>query len=139
MPAHQMRLRETATAHLERRVPVNLIIDHAVLLLKTPKLRCMLLMHTFRDMTSEFIPSMLTLRRLSSAPCSKQSTYRQFAVEDKRGLGAFAKLRKATLSFGFLSLTLRLLMSYIYMEHLFLMFLDHTQRRSTVGRTPLDE
>jgi len=37
------------------------------------------------------------------------------------------------------SLTLRLLMSYIYMEHLFLMFLDHTQRLSTVGRTPLDE
>jgi len=37
------------------------------------------------------------------------------------------------------SLTLRLLMSYICMEHLFLMFLDHTQRRSTVGRTPLDE
>ena len=37
------------------------------------------------------------------------------------------------------SLTLRLLMSYIYMEHLFLMFLDHTQRRSTVGRTPLDD
>ena len=37
------------------------------------------------------------------------------------------------------SLTLRLLMSHIYMERLFLMFLDHTQRRSTVGRTPLDE
>ena len=49
------------------------------------------------------------------------------------------------------SLTLRLLKSYIYiyiyvyiytyihMEHLFLMFLNHTQRRSTVGRTPLDE
>ena len=44
-------------------------------------------------------------------------------------------------------LTLRLLMSYIYiyiyiyiyMERLFLMFLDHTQRRTTVGRTPLDE
>ena len=42
-------------------------------------------------------------------------------------------------------LNLRLLMSYIYiyiyiyMERLFLMFLDHTQRRSTVGRTPLDE
>ena len=44
-------------------------------------------------------------------------------------------------------LTLRLLMSYIYiyiyiyiyMEHPFLMFLDHTQRRRTVGRTPLDE
>ena len=28
---------------------------------------------------------------------------------------------------------------YIYMEHLFLTFLDHTQRRSTFGRTPLDE
>ena len=37
------------------------------------------------------------------------------------------------------NLTLRLLMSYMYMEHLFLMFLDHTQRRTTVGRTPLDE
>ena len=36
-------------------------------------------------------------------------------------------------------LTFRLLMSYIYMEHTFLMFLDHTQRRSTVGWTPLDE
>ena len=37
------------------------------------------------------------------------------------------------------SLTLRLLMSYMYMEHPFSMFLDHTQRHSTVGRTPLDE
>ena len=37
------------------------------------------------------------------------------------------------------TLTLRRLMSYIYMEHPFLMFLDHTQRRSTVGKTPLDE
>ena len=39
------------------------------------------------------------------------------------------------------SLTLRLLMSYIciYIEHPFLMFLDHTQQRTTVGRTPLDE
>jgi len=37
------------------------------------------------------------------------------------------------------NLTLRRLMSYICMEHPFLMFLDHTQRRSTVGRTPLDE
>ena len=37
------------------------------------------------------------------------------------------------------SLILMLLMSYIYMERLFLMFLDHTQRRTTVGRTPLDE
>ena len=37
------------------------------------------------------------------------------------------------------SLTFRLLMSYIYKEHPFLIFLDHTQRRTTVGRTPLDE
>ena len=29
--------------------------------------------------------------------------------------------------------------THIYMEHPFLMFLDHTQRRTTVGRTPLDE
>jgi len=36
-------------------------------------------------------------------------------------------------------LTFRRLMSYIYMEHPFLMFLDHTERRNTVGRTPLDE
>ena len=36
-------------------------------------------------------------------------------------------------------LTFRLLSYCIYMEHPFLMFLDHTQRRSTVGRTPLDE
>ena len=28
---------------------------------------------------------------------------------------------------------------YIYMEHPFLVFLDHTQRRSTVGRTPMGE
>jgi hypothetical protein len=28
---------------------------------------------------------------------------------------------------------------YTHMEHLFLMFLDHTQRRATVGRTLLDE
>ena len=27
----------------------------------------------------------------------------------------------------------------VCVEHLFLMFLDHTQRRSIVGRTPLDE
>jgi hypothetical protein len=28
---------------------------------------------------------------------------------------------------------------YIYIEHQFLTFLDHTQRRNTFGRTPLDE
>jgi len=36
MPASQMRLRDTATAHLELRVPVNPIIDHVELL---PKLQ----------------------------------------------------------------------------------------------------
>ena len=42
---------------------------------------------------------------------------------------------------GVKSLTIRQLMSYIYiyMERLFLMFLDNTQRRTTVGRTPPDE
>ena len=30
-------------------------------------------------------------------------------------------------------------MSYIYMEHIFLMFLDHTQWRTTVDRTSLDK
>ena len=53
---------------------------------------------------------------------------------------------------GRVHLTLRRLMSYtyiyiyiygsyiyIYIEHPFFMFLGHTQRRSTVGRTPLDE
>ena len=49
-----------------------------------------------------------------------------------------SKRHKLSFSFPFI-LTLRLLMAYIYMEHPFLMFLDHTQRRSTVGRTPLDE
>ena len=58
---------------------------------------------------------------------------------------AILKLKRD--KFMFYALTLRRLMSYIYiyiyiyiyMEHPFLMFLDHTQRRSTVGRTPLDE
>ena len=47
--------------------------------------------------------------------------------------------RPHSLTYKLIILTLRRLMSYIYMEHPFLMFLDHTQRRSTVGRTPLDE
>ena len=41
--------------------------------------------------------------------------------------------------YGVSRLTLGRLMSYIYMEHPFLMFLDHTRRHITVGRTPLDE
>jgi len=55
------------------------------------------------------------------------------------GRRIFAAVASFFLNYVFLTLTLRLLMSCIYMEHLFLMFLDHTQRRSTVGRTPLDE
>jgi len=51
----------------------------------------------------------------------------------------FSQQKYLVLYKQYLPLTLRLLMSYIYMEHLFFMFLDHTQRRSTVGRTPLDE
>ena len=54
-------------------------------------------------------------------------------------LTAFYQLKIIDLEEIAVCLTLRLLMSYIYMEHLFLMFLDHTQRRTTVGRTPLDE
>ena len=54
------------------------------------------------------------------------------------GPPVYASSWSKTHSYVDIQLTLRLLMSYIYMEHLFLMFLDHT-RRSTVGRTPLDE
>ena len=52
----------------------------------------------------------------------------------------FMGVKDALLFITAIILTLRLLMSYIYiyMEHPFLMFLDHT-RRTTVGRTPLDE
>jgi len=56
--------------------------------------------------------------------------------EKHREVGRIGQSRKARISHA---LTLRRLMSYIYMEHPFLMFLDHTQRHSTVGRTPLDE
>ena len=70
----------------------------------------------------------------------------KFRNEDPQMLGATATRlpNLAPLLGRFKLLTLRLLMSYIYiyiyiyMEHLFLMFLDHT-RRTTVGRTPLDE
>jgi len=55
------------------------------------------------------------------------------------GLNSIFAISKIHFMHIFDFLTLRRLMSYIYMEHPFLMFLDHTQRRSTVGRTPLDE
>ena len=59
----------------------------------------------------------------------------------RKRIAAFRVRRETSRAIARLELTLRLLMSYIYiyMERLFLMFLDHTQRRSTVGRTPLDE
>ena len=60
--------------------------------------------------------------------------YNQFLVSHRN-----KKTISTELFFSLDSLTLRRLMSYIYMEHPFLMFLDHTQRRSTVGRTHLDE
>jgi hypothetical protein len=58
------------------------------------KLRCMLLMHIFADMTSKFIPSILTVHRLSSAACSKQSTYHHFAVEDKESFRRVREIAK---------------------------------------------
>ena len=59
----------------------------------------------------------------------------------KSGSACYHSVRILSSSLLSKNLTLRRLMSYIYiyMEHPFLMFLDHTQRRSTVGRTPLDE
>ena len=64
------------------------------------KWRCMLLLDTFHDLTSKFSPSILTVRLFSCAACSEQSTCLHFAVEDKKVLGAFAKLRQTTFSFG---------------------------------------
>ena len=50
-----------------------------------------------------------------------------------------SRIRVKLLNFRRLSHIYIYIYIYIYMEHPFLMFLDHTQRRSTVGRTPLDE
>ena len=65
----------------------------------------------------------------------------KISTKSRKFVTVFQRFRKSSLFLA--RLTLRLPMShiyiYIYMEHLFLMFLDHTQRRSTVGRTPLDE
>ena len=58
---------------------------------------------------------------------------------DNALLFSFCHFIRCVINLGSSSLILSLLMSYIYMDHLFLMFLDHTQRRTTVGRTPLDE
>ena len=54
-------------------------------------------------------------------------------------LGAHHFLHVGRIRVKLLTFTLLMSYIYIYMEHPFLMFLDHTQRRSTVGRTPLDE
>ena len=53
-------------------------------------------------------------------------------------LGAHHFLHVSRIRVKLLTFRLLMLYIYIYMENLFLMFLDHT-RRSTVGRTPLDE
>ena len=54
-------------------------------------------------------------------------------------LGAHHFLHVSRIRVKLLTFRLRMSYIYIYMEHPFLMFLDHTQRRSTAGRTPLDE
>ena len=61
--------------------------------------------------------------------CTSFRLYSQMIMEQERNVNWE----------GNATLTLRLLVSYIYMEYPFLMFLDHTQRRTTVGSTPLDE
>ena len=86
-------------------------------------------------------PRPLPIYKLLSAPNFSLKNW----VPSRHGKVYNARIRTTVLftRHAVTSLTVRLLMSYIYiyiyMEHLFLMFLDHTQRRSTVGRTPLDE
>ena len=65
---------------------------------------------------------------------SKELQQRCIKYVSKSGMVPLAEIHVRNLI-----LTLRLLMSYIFMEHPFLMFLGHTQRRTTVGRTPLDK
>ena len=76
-------------------------------------------------------------RILTTSPQSEEKLIQRITLvtpkEVLQTIRAHTKSKKVP---GF-DLTLRRLMSY--MEHPFLMFLDHTQRRSTVGRTPLDE
>jgi hypothetical protein len=88
--------------------------------------------------TAEYIPRLLLLLTPPIMSCPYLNLYVLFTWKCN-GAGQLGGNRDNRLAI--VRLTLRLLMSYtyIYMEHLFLMFLDHTQRRSTVGRTPLDE
>ena len=67
------------------------------------------------------------------------SFYKVRTNEQKPTEHKMVNTSQCTVSLWCSTLTLRLLMSYIYGAPLFLMFLDHTQRRTTVGRTPLDE
>jgi len=86
--------------------------------------------------------SYLTLWSLLNSKCYlvvNCSTDLHFAREFAISEAVVWLLSVSSSSLQGLELTLRRLMSNIYMEHPFLMFLDHTQRRSTVGRTPLDE
>jgi len=75
------------------------------------------------DRHTDMINIIVDVRNFGDAP-----EYSTFSAD----CGLIVKVR-------FRTLILRRIMSYIYMEHPFLMFLDHTQRRSTVGRTSLDE
>ena len=88
------------------------------------------------------VPASLPLSELSSRPFSRYcsqpmlSTMPVFLVQIRLRLRASVALVYTDTGSA---LNPQATNSYIYMEHLFLMFLDHTQRRSTVGRTPLDE
>ena len=121
---------------------ISLLILFDTLLLR-PSLHCNTPLHFTR--LHHTLPNYTSLHFTTLYPTTLHYTYRHFTS---------SHLHFTTLSFSFAHLnflsfylTLRRLMSYIYiyiyiyiyMEHPFLMFLDHTQRRSTVGRTPLDE
>ena len=93
----------------------------------------------------KFSPEQLTIE-LDEGTSGIVNTNEIIEVTDSDAVSTIALMCKIIMmKLDQLDLTLRRPIShiyiyiYIYMEHPFLMFLDHTQRRSTVGRTPLDE
>ena len=68
-----------------------------------------------------------------------QNYFLKHVVEGKTERKGRRLRRREQLLYNFNPWATNVIYIYIYMEHPFLMFLDHTQRRSTVGRTPLDE